>query len=213
MKTKSKSLLSVVVILFVSFFLSGCGLNKVVNIKYGDSINISQWEALDTSKSSFVEGAWYDKNSSQTVIKLNGSYYKYCNFPTNIWKNFKSSESFGNYYNSNIKGNYICSEKTTIKNDDYVFDHTIPLSLGGGDFSSTSIDNFKKEIENLPGYNESYLTCMYDAVKEESKILTEAKYKRESDGSWIDNDGNYPSPNLEMKIEVTVTESFKSCIN
>ncbi len=214
MKTKQKGFLLVAVVLFVSVFLSGCGPNKVVDIKYGDTVDISRWESLDTSKSSFIEGAWYDKNNFQAVIKLNGSNYKYCNFPANIWKDFKSSESFGSYYNSKIKGNYACSEKTAIKsNDDFVFDHIIPLSLGGGDFSATSIANFKNEIEDLPGYNESYLTCMYDAVKEETKILTGARYKRQSDGSWIDIDGNYPSSNLEMEIEIKVTDSFKSCIN
>ena len=209
-----KKVLLIAVVVYASYFLSGCGSKKIVEIKYGDAVDISGWETLDTSKSSFIEGAWYDNDSLQAVIRLNGSNYKYCDFPVYIWNNFKSSESYGSYYNSKIKGNYLCNEDTAINSDDgFVFDHIIPLSLGGGDFSATSISNFKSEVEELPCYNESYLSCMYEAVKEETKMLTEAGYERQSDGSWVDSSGDYPSPELEMDIEIEVTKLFKSCIN
>ncbi len=189
--------------------------SKIVNVKYGDMVNIAHWESVNTTKSSFVNGAWYNQKNSKMIIKLSENYYQYCNVPSNIWKEFKSADSFGSYYNTNIKDSYNCKEKNTSteSKNDFVFDHTIPLALGGSDFSATSIATFKEEIKKMPNYNESYLNCFYEAIKEEPKILTSVSYIRQSDGSWMNEEGNYPSIDLENSIEIQVTDLFKNCIN
>ena len=40
-----------------------------------------RFEYLDTSRSSFVRGAWYDENNSYMIIGLAGTYYHYCRMP------------------------------------------------------------------------------------------------------------------------------------
>ena len=84
---------------------------KYVEVKYRDTlVNLSnpKFEYLNTDKSSFVGGAWYDQNNQYMLIRLRDTYYHYCGLPENVWNNFKRAESFGEYYNQNIKGNFDC---------------------------------------------------------------------------------------------------------
>ena len=83
----------------------------VVWVKYRQTtvdLADSRFEYLDTSKSSFVTGAWYDRINSYMVIGLRGTYYHYCRMPKNAWDSFRSADSFGRHYNAVIKGNYDC---------------------------------------------------------------------------------------------------------
>ena len=70
----------------------------------------SRFEYLDTSRSSFVQGAWYDSSNEYMIINLSGTNYHYCGMPSSVWQEFKSASSFGTYYNSDIKGNFDCRE-------------------------------------------------------------------------------------------------------
>lgn len=81
----------------------------MVTVKYRENpIDIALFEALDTTGSSFVQGAWYDKHNEYMIINLSGTNYQYCNLPADIWENFKQASSFGSFYNKNIKGSYAC---------------------------------------------------------------------------------------------------------
>lgn len=85
--------------------------SNYVNIKYRtDTVDIGAkyFESLNTSKSSFIRGAWYDSGNKYMVINLNGTYYHYCGLPSNTWSSFKVANSFGTYYNKSIKGSYDC---------------------------------------------------------------------------------------------------------
>ena len=67
-----------------------------------------RFEYLDTSRSSFITGAWYDGSNSYMVIGLRGTYYHYCRMPRNAWNSFSAADSFGRHYNAFIKGNFDC---------------------------------------------------------------------------------------------------------
>ena len=87
-----------------------------ITIKYrNDTVDIAhpRFEYLDTSKSSFVRGAWYDQENEYMVIKLKTTYYHYCGMHNSPWKAFKSAYSFGSHYESKIKGNYDCRTNYT----------------------------------------------------------------------------------------------------
>ncbi len=82
---------------------------KLVDVKYCDEpVDIALFEELDTSKSSWVRGAWYDAENEYMVINLSGTYYHYCSLPLSIWEDFKSASSFGSEFNKNIKGKFAC---------------------------------------------------------------------------------------------------------
>ena len=83
----------------------------VVWVKYREKpvdLGNPRFEYLDTSKSSFVTGAWYDSTNSYMIVGLRGIYYHYCRMPKNAWDSFRSADSFGRYYNASIKGKYDC---------------------------------------------------------------------------------------------------------
>ncbi len=83
--------------------------NKDVDLKYGSSVNVSSYESVDTSKSSFVKSARYKESDKHLILNLSGSSYEYCDVPLSIWNSFKRADSFGTYYNSQIKGRYSCN--------------------------------------------------------------------------------------------------------
>ena len=83
-----------------------------VSVKYRQTpVDVAhpRFEYLDTSRSSFVTGAWYDSANSYMVIGLRGTHYHYCRMPMNAWTAFRRADSFGKHYNAFIKaGNYDC---------------------------------------------------------------------------------------------------------
>jgi KTSC domain len=85
--------------------------NHIVWVKYRQTpVNVADrcFEYLDTSRSSFITGAWYDGSNSYMVIGLRGTYYHYCRMPSNAWNAFRAADSFGRHYNAFIKGNFDC---------------------------------------------------------------------------------------------------------
>lgn len=84
--------------------------NETVPIKYSDTLDLSnsRFEHKNTSKSSFVGGAWYDRDEDFLVLELSGNYYNFCDVESSIWKGFKRASSYGKYFNQNIKGEYDC---------------------------------------------------------------------------------------------------------
>jgi KTSC domain len=84
---------------------------RVVLVKYRlTPVNVShpRFKYLDTSRSSFVTGAWYDESNSYMIIGLNNTYYHYCRMPVSAWNSFRSADSFGRHYNAFIKGRHDC---------------------------------------------------------------------------------------------------------
>jgi hypothetical protein len=86
-------------------------INKAV-----EDINMTSWgytDSFEESYSSFINGAsfWTKRfglgpASSYLVLEMNHKEYIFKNVPLKIWKNLKSSESKGEFYNYYIKGYY-----------------------------------------------------------------------------------------------------------
>lgn len=84
-------------------------------VKYrNDPVDVGSqlFDSLDTSKSSWIENAWYDTKNEYMIINLSGTNYHYCGLPSHIWLSFKEADSFGSYFNSNIKEKYDCRTGT-----------------------------------------------------------------------------------------------------
>ncbi len=82
---------------------------QLVNIKYReDPVDVAGFDYLNTPRSSFVRGAWYDSDNQYMIINLNGTNYHYCGLPKSTWRKFSRSDSFGRSYNQTIKNRYDC---------------------------------------------------------------------------------------------------------
>lgn len=66
--------------------------------------NIS--ETVDTKKSTWIKGLSYfscDGQNGFLIMSAGGKSYIHQNVPIAIWRSLSTAESFGNYYNRNIK--------------------------------------------------------------------------------------------------------------
>lgn len=75
-----------------------------------ESSNFKIEEEANTSKSSWIKGASFyscDGNKGYFILQTDKHDYLYSNIPYSNWTEFKNAESFGKYYNENIKHHYI----------------------------------------------------------------------------------------------------------
>ena len=81
-----------------------------VNPVYIDS-DISVYADMIPVQSSAISEIGYDESTETLFIRFTrktgkGTVYAYTLFSLEDWQRFKSAESFGTYYNQNIKGKY-----------------------------------------------------------------------------------------------------------
>ena len=182
-------------LLLAIFFLVGCAQNtNYVTVKYHDDlvdIAHSRFEYLDTSKSSFVNGAWYDKGNEYMVIRLKETYYHYCGMPKNAWISFKDVSSFGTYYTDSIKGDFDCRNNfiPSYKEDDEnsiikIEDDNLIDDSEGVVFRNPVLDfGWKLSIEeDSPYFPEDNKSVFVEKIQSANKLTV----------SWIITlDGNY----------------------
>ena len=80
-----------------------------VEVKYRDTpVNLASpdFEFHNTDVSSFIRGAWYDRQNRYLIMNIDGTYYNYCGVPESVWKGFKESESYGRFFNASIKESF-----------------------------------------------------------------------------------------------------------
>ncbi len=109
-----------VFLLNLTLFLAACnGIdcdqlpNKYIN--YHEAVNKIKTtkfkiiESVNTSKSSWIRGGEFyscDGITGFFILKTDKQLYLYSEMPFKVWQGFKNSESFGSYYNYNIKHKY-----------------------------------------------------------------------------------------------------------
>ncbi|MBR9777046.1 MAG: KTSC domain-containing protein [Cytophagales bacterium] len=71
--------------------------------------HFQKFEKLNSSKSSWIEGLeFYSCNSKVgfLILKTKGRAYIHQDVPIAIWVKLKSSDSYGSFYNLELKGKY-----------------------------------------------------------------------------------------------------------
>ena len=109
--TKHRSLITVIltisVLIVAIFYISN--RQKPIFIKdVQGPVSLSGFINLNTSRSSFIKEAWYKSSDQYLILKLNNTYYHYCNLPQNSWSAFENADSLGDFYNTQIKGRFEC---------------------------------------------------------------------------------------------------------
>ncbi len=81
--------------------------SKAINIVKRSSFSIE--DTVRTSKSSWIKNASFyscDGKIGFLIITTKKEKYIFQNVPFYVWKNFKKADSFGIFYNQNIRGKY-----------------------------------------------------------------------------------------------------------
>lgn len=74
-----------------------------------ESVAFEYTDEVDTSKSSWIRGAQYyscDGSTGYLVYQTDKKEYIHQHVPIEVWKEFKNAESFGSFYNKNLKHKY-----------------------------------------------------------------------------------------------------------
>ena len=92
-----------------SSYTSSSTNENLISIKYrNDLVDVSSFQSLNTSSSSFIEKAYYDSSNKYLILNLSWTNYHWCNVPQYIWTDFKSADSYWEYYNKYIRWEYEC---------------------------------------------------------------------------------------------------------
>jgi hypothetical protein len=75
-----------------------------VEVKYRGVVDLAPFACSDVSRSSFIKRVCYDRASQYMLIRLNSTYYHYCELPPATLDEFVTAPSMGQYFNQRIKG-------------------------------------------------------------------------------------------------------------
>ena len=77
---------------------------ETVDVKYRGAVDLKPFTCSDITRSSFIKRVCYDKANQYMIIRLNHTYYHYCELPPSTLDALMAAESMGRYFNSTIKG-------------------------------------------------------------------------------------------------------------
>lgn len=96
--------IKLVVVCAGSIVVSCAASAETVDVKYRGLVDLKPFVCTDTPKSSFIRTICYDKANAYMLIKLNATWYHYCEIDAGTVAALLSTESAGRYYNTKIKG-------------------------------------------------------------------------------------------------------------
>ena len=76
---------------------------ETVDVRYRGPVDLNSFICKNTI-SNFVNRVCYDEKNLYLVLLLKNTYYHYCEMPKAVLDDFLAAESFGRFYNANIKG-------------------------------------------------------------------------------------------------------------
>lgn len=113
----------VIILAAVTLTLSGCVRNQSVapsEVKertsagtvINDDFSTESAEKVSTPDSSAFTEIGYIRSEETLVVTFRNTGYSYAYYgvPVSVWNKFRSADSKGSYYNSDIKGNYKCEK-------------------------------------------------------------------------------------------------------
>lgn len=84
------------------------GTAETVNVKYRGPVDLAPFSCEQITRSSVVKRLCYDRRERYVIVNLTGTYYHYCEVPPETVAAWQKSDSMGQFYNSQVKGNFDC---------------------------------------------------------------------------------------------------------
>lgn len=81
---------------------------QTVAVKNVGQMNLSSFECRLIDDSSFISRVCYEMERDILVIRLNGTYYAYCDIELSDAMQFVAANSKGKYFNANFRGRKEC---------------------------------------------------------------------------------------------------------
>ena len=87
---------------------SGAQSTETVFVKYRGPVSLAPFVCDAVTRSSFIQGVCYDAKNTYMLIKLNGTYYQYCEIDPDVVAGLESAVSMGRFFGRSIKGHFDC---------------------------------------------------------------------------------------------------------
>jgi hypothetical protein len=82
--------------------------SETVDVKYRGPVDIAAFKCTSIDRSSFIRRVCYDAANSYMVVKLNETYYHYCDIDSTTVDAFNTAASMGRFFNDAIRGHFDC---------------------------------------------------------------------------------------------------------
>jgi KTSC domain len=82
--------------------------SEMVDVKYRGTVDLAPFKCTSIDRSSFIRRVCYDTANSYMIVKLNETYYHYCDIDSVTVDAFNAADSMGRFYNASIKGRFDC---------------------------------------------------------------------------------------------------------
>lgn len=92
------------VILAVLALMSQAAFAETVSVKYLGNVSLADFDCVNVTESSDVKRICYDQAEQYMLIKLNSTYYQYCELDASTITGLKNSKSKREYFERRIKG-------------------------------------------------------------------------------------------------------------
>jgi KTSC domain len=82
--------------------------SETVDVKYRGPVDLTAFACSSIERSSFIRRVCYDATNQYMIVRLNDTYYHYCDIDNATVDAFKAADSMGRFFNASIKGNFDC---------------------------------------------------------------------------------------------------------
>jgi KTSC domain len=86
--------------------------SETVDVKYRGPVDLTPFKCSPIDRSSFIRRVCYDAAHSYMIVKLNETYYHYCDIDDATVEALKAASSMGRFFNATIKGHFDCRTGT-----------------------------------------------------------------------------------------------------
>ncbi len=104
MMHRSHRISEILLVLGCSLLATLQAFAESVEVEYRGLVQLDSFDCTDVSRSSVIKRVCYDKNESNLLLNLSGTYYQYCEVPSSVVSDLLNAPSMGTYYGNSIKG-------------------------------------------------------------------------------------------------------------
>jgi hypothetical protein len=80
------------------------GTSESVTVKYRGDVDLAPFECVDIDRSSLVRRVCYDSGNQYMLIRLEETYYHYCEIDAGTVGALLEAPSMGRFFNAHIRG-------------------------------------------------------------------------------------------------------------
>lgn len=92
----------------IALFLPPASVAETVYVKYRGPVDLAPFKCSWIFRSSLVNRLCYDPKEQYVIVKLQKTYYHYCEVPPGVVDAWTNADSMGRFYRANMRGNYDC---------------------------------------------------------------------------------------------------------